>query len=525
MSKILFIHPMAESIFGRQSIPIALTSTLLKGDGHDCDIFDTTFLNTAQMLEGNSQHSSDKQVELKQFEKYDAKKLGFTKEKIDIFKALQKKIDQFQPDIITFSLWGSHLHAEGEYFAYINGLKLIENVDTKGIPIIVGGTIPSANPKKILSNSKINYVIKGESELVYRDILQKIQNKEDLKSIKNLNYIDSKNNYIENPMRPLIDPLDQLPDVNFDIFDSRTFNRPYHGSVKKMVDYELSRGCWYRCTFCLSPFQRESTYGKPKNFRREKSIPKIIREISNIKKRHNLEMIRYQDESFNSINEEKLKDLSKEYKKFVDLPFIIEATINTTNENKIKYLSDMGCVNVGLGIESGSKYIRDKVIIKPKFENDEAIGKINLFKKHGISVTTYNIMGFPYETEENIKETIEINYKAKPTHATVGYFQPWEGTSLKKTSTENGFLDANMTLSQMTEGQQSKSPLKNLKVDKKILDHYHDYFSYYVYLNKKLRPIIKFSSKKNFLSKVLNKILNLILIKKQNFYRKNPYKL
>ena len=56
MSKILFIHPMAESIFGRQSIPIALTSTLLNGDGHDCDIFDTTFLNTAQMLEGNSQH-------------------------------------------------------------------------------------------------------------------------------------------------------------------------------------------------------------------------------------------------------------------------------------------------------------------------------------------------------------------------------------------------------------------------------------------------------------------------------------
>ena len=163
MSKILFIHPMAESIFGRQSIPIALTSTLLKGDGHECDIFDTTFLNTSQMLEGNSQHSSDKQVELKQFKKYDEKKLGFTKKNIDIFKSLQKKIDEFQPDIITFSLWGSHLHAEGEYFAYINGLKLIENVDTKGIPIIVGGTIPSANPKKILSNSKIDYVINAIS--------------------------------------------------------------------------------------------------------------------------------------------------------------------------------------------------------------------------------------------------------------------------------------------------------------------------------------------------------------------------
>ena len=75
MSKILFIHPMAESIFGRQSIPIALTSTLLNGEGHECDIFDTTFLNTSQMLEVNSQHSSDKQVELRQFKKYDEKKV------------------------------------------------------------------------------------------------------------------------------------------------------------------------------------------------------------------------------------------------------------------------------------------------------------------------------------------------------------------------------------------------------------------------------------------------------------------
>ena len=58
-----------------------------------------------------------------------------------------------------------------------------------------------------------------------------------------------------------------------------------------------------------------------------------------------------------------------------------------------------------------------------------------------------------------------------------------------------GFLDENMEISQMTEGQQSTTSLKNLEVDKKTLEHYHDYFPYYVYLNKKLWSIIKFSSK------------------------------
>ncbi len=520
MAKILFIHPIADSTFGRQSIPIALTSTLLKNEGHQYDIFDTTFLNTEQIISKHAQYGEVKQTELKMFQKYDKSELGFTRKKTDIFKELQNKIDNFKPDVITFSLWGSHLHAEGEYFAYINGLKLIEGVNTRGIKIITGGTIPSANPKKILSNSKIDFVIKGESELVYKDIMEKVQKNEDLKSIKNLNYIDENKNFIENPMRELIDPLDQLPDVSFDIFDPRTFKRPYHGKIKKMIDYELSRGCWYRCTFCLSPFQRETTYGKPKNFRREKSIPKIIREIKKLKNRYNLDMIRYQDESFNSISEDKLKDLSKDYKKYVDLPFIIEATVNTTTENKIKYLKQMGCVNVGFGIESGSQFVRDKIIIKPKFTNDDAVKKIHLLKKNGISVTSYNIMGFPNETEEHIIDTLILNNKSKPTHATVCYFQPWEGTSLKKTAIKDGFLDENIEISQMTEGQQTVTPL-NLKIEKNILEHYHDYFSHYVYLNRWLWPLIKFCSKKNILSKITKNFLDFILIKNQKFYRKH----
>ena len=49
MAKIKFIHPIADSTFGRQSIPIALTS-ILRNEGHQYDIFDTTFLNTEQII-------------------------------------------------------------------------------------------------------------------------------------------------------------------------------------------------------------------------------------------------------------------------------------------------------------------------------------------------------------------------------------------------------------------------------------------------------------------------------------------
>ena len=93
----------------------------------------------------------------------------------------------------------------------------------------------------------------------------------------------------------------------------------------------------YNCTFCISPFQRK-TYGNPKKFRREKSIEKIIDEISYLKKKYNLEIIVIRMKTFLSMKEDKLEQLAEIYKSKVNLPFIIEATINTVSENKLKSL-------------------------------------------------------------------------------------------------------------------------------------------------------------------------------------------
>jgi hypothetical protein len=276
MAKILFIHPYAESEFARQSIPISLISTLLKKHGHICEIFDTTFLDN-EILRGIRPDHDKTLAANFYFKKWDSGKFIKLKKKGNIFYLLQEKIDSFAPDIITFSFWGSHLHAEGEYFSYHNGLKLINNVNlNKNSITIVGGTIPSSNPEGVLrKEKKINYVIKGESEFVYLDLANAIDRKQNLNNILNLNFL-VENKFYSNQLRPLIDPLDQLPDVCLDIYDSNTFYRPYHGKVVRMIDYELSRGCWYRCTFCLSPFQREATYNKAKNFRREKVYIKLL---------------------------------------------------------------------------------------------------------------------------------------------------------------------------------------------------------------------------------------------------------
>ena len=354
-------------------------------------------------------------------------------------------------------------------------------------------------------------MIRGEGELAYLDLIDNLAEGYSVENIPNLWTENENEELIKNEFRPLVDPLDQLPHANFDIYDDRTFYRPYHGKMVRCIDYELSRGCIYQCTFCLSVFQRES-YSSPKNFRREKSIEKIIDEISYLKKRYKLDVIRYQDETFLTMKKDKLKELAKVYKKYVDLPFIIEATINSIAEEKIQYLKEMGCLSIGFGLESGSEELRKNVIRKPPFTNEQALKNLNIVKKYGIDYTIYNIIGFPEETREMIEETIEINYAVNAPYSLVSYFQPWEGTKLRDTAIAQGLLDSDSKGLDNSSDSQYGTPLKNLKVSPEILKHYHDAFTYYVYINKIFWPLIrKYLGKRSLLAKVITYFLTILL--------------
>lgn len=508
MAKVLIINPNVDT-FGRQSIPTVLIAALLKKHGHQVELFDTTFMDTSYLFAREQTHE-DLNIKLNFFKKVNISPYGLTKKKVDVIKLFNEKIELYRPDFIAFSFWGSHLHAEGEFYAFFHGARIIELADTKDIPIVVGGTVPTWDTIGTLKHPKIDYVIRGEGELAFLEFADRIAASRSLSGMKNL-WIDKGNGNIEkNELRPFIDPLDQLPHADFDIYEDMAFYRPYHGKMYRCVDYELSRGCVYDCSFCLSPFQRK-TYGNPANFRREKSVPKIIDEIAYLKKRHKLDIIRYQDETFLTMKKEKLRELSSAYKKHVNLPFIIEATVNSVTEEKVACLKEMGCLSVSLGLESGSPYIRDTIIKKPRFTNDEAVRNIRIIKKNGISVNVFNILGFPEETKKMIFDTIEVNYRAKPPYCMVCYFQPWEGTALRDYSIKQGLLHPNLRGLDNSIESLAGTSLKNLKILPSELRQLHNNFVYYVYIHKIFWPIIRLVGQNGLRSRIVTFLLTSYL--------------
>ncbi len=507
MAKILILYPNTER-FGRQSIPIALISALLKQHGHDVLLLDTTFYKLPSDL--FPEEHTNKVKKLNVFKSVNTSGFGLEKENIFAVDRINEVVKSFTPDAIFFSFWGCQRHAAGEFHSYFFGLKLIENCSLNNVKIFVGGTVPTWDTEECLKHPLITGVVRGEGETAFLDIANNLQDEKKLSEIKNLWFKSNNNTIVKNDYRPLIRDFDNLPLSDYTIYEDRSFWRPYHGKMVRAIDAELSRGCPNTCTFCLGPFQKRC-YQNPTDFRREKSIDRIIKEISYLKKTHNLDLIRYNDESFLDMSEEKMEILAHRYKKEVDLPFIIEATIRSVTPRKIELLKIMGCLSISFGIESGNSYIRNTICQKPFFTNEEAIKTVSLVKKHNISCNLFNIIGFPEETKEMIFETIELNYNANPPHCFVSFFQPWEGTSLRDYAVKHNMLDENIKGLDNSRNNINPSQLNNLKVSSDSLQHLHSNFQYYVYVNKFFWPLIRYVDKNTIYGKLINLVLKSYL--------------
>ena len=163
MTKILLINP---NKWGRgiTHIWIASHSAILKKKSHEVELFDCTFYSnwSDNEVDYATQTGMFKESDYNNFIKFN---------KNSIFNDLQKKINEFNPDIIFWSAISSHIHAEGEYVNIQNGYEILNKIDTKKAIKITGGLQATSAPEVVLKNFKnIDYLISGESEQVLAEI-------------------------------------------------------------------------------------------------------------------------------------------------------------------------------------------------------------------------------------------------------------------------------------------------------------------------------------------------------------------
>ena len=127
------------------------------------------------------------------------------------------------------------------------------------------------------------------------------------------------------------------------------------------------------------------------------------------------------------------------YKKEIDLPFTCNGRVENIDNRLCNVLKKANCNSIMFGVESGSEKIR-KEILNRTISDEMIISAFRNVKRVGIKTFSYNMVGIPYETMDDINKTIELNKKIKPDEVQTTIFYPFPGTELFYLCKKNGWI-------------------------------------------------------------------------------------
>ena len=330
---------------------------------------------------------------------------------------IKRKIKKLKPDFVGLTCTTHHWD---EVKLLIRWIKEVGKIIT-----VVGGSHPTICSKEVLKNKNIDYVIRGDGERAFAELLDCFEGLIDISDVNNISY-RCKDKIIENKIE-LIGDLDKLPfiDRTLDLYVKR----------KKVAHMMAGRGCPYDCTYCCNHVLR-SIY-KVKKYVRYRSPEKVVQELKLLKEKYKIRRVDFHDDTF-TLSKKWLKDFCNLYKE-IDLPFFCNSRPEIFNSEKAKLLRDAKCDMIRIGLESGNEWLRTKILNR-NITNEQIIKACSIAKENGIKVRTFNMIGLPFETEETIEETYNLNKAIKPDQMHVSIFYPYPKTILYQICEEQGFL-------------------------------------------------------------------------------------
>lgn len=343
---------------------------------------------------------------------YDVKYMDSVIQDLDTEKTLEK-VKELNPDIIFIESVTPTINYD---IQLANKIKDI-SPNTK---IIFAGYHVTVFPEEVLKNSKIDILVKGEQDYTTLEVVNAIRDKKSFKKIKGISY-KINNKIYHNSKRDLIENLDELPFPDRDLIPHQWYIEG-HVTKKPFTFLMTSRGCPNRCTFCLWPnvyFERKVRF---------RSIKNVADEIEWLIKKYSMKEIFIDDGTFN-VSKERVMDFCNELlNRNIKIIWGCSARVDCIDEEMLNAMKKTGCKLICYGPESANP--RTLELTNKKITLEQTKRAIELTKKADIIAHVNFMLGFPWETREEIENTINFCIKLKPDTAQFSLVFPHPGSEM-----------------------------------------------------------------------------------------------
>ena len=382
-----------------------------------------------------------------------------------------------RPDIVAFST----LIANGDLEWAV---EIADKLKCKYPDIITvfGNIYPTLFPDETMENTSVDVLCRGEGEFAMLELCNSIDNGSSYDNIPNL-HVRTSAGIVRNPMRQLIDNLDDLPFPDRDLYQK--YN--YFSNVNS-IDVFAGRACPFNCSYCYNHVLRKTYCGKG-TLVRKYSVDYMIAELEEIKNKYNPRSYTFVDELF-TIDMEWLREFAEKYRNRIALPFICNVRADTVDEETASLLADAGAFRVCLGLETGNEELRIGLLNKP-ITDAQYIEASEILHRHKIKFLTTNMIGLPGETVDNAFETIKLNQRIKTDFLYFSVFQPYPKLEITKNAESMGFI-SHIKLFEFSTTYFKGSSLDQENIGKLVNLHKLFYIAVkFPYLKPLLRQLIK----------------------------------
>ena len=306
----------------------------------------------------------------------------------DTSTVLKEAIEVFCPDIIGISVRNIDDQRMENSRLLLDPIKEIVTLcrDLSEVPIVLGGAGYSIFPESALSFLGADMGIQGEGEVVFPELMRRIELGADLLKLPGL-YLPGHGLQCE---RMFVKDQDQLPLPEPDLW-------PVLSKKEEIwLPVQTRRGCPLSCSYCSTGTIEGRTI-------RKRSPELVVQWIARWRKA-GVERFYFVDNTFN-LPPSYAKEVCR---KLIDYDLNIRwwsiIYPKGVDEELVRLMVRSGCEHVSLGSESGSERILKDM--NKRFTPKEVRQISEMISNHGINQMGFLLLGSPGETRESVKESL-----------------------------------------------------------------------------------------------------------------------
>ena len=329
---------------------------------------------------------------------------------------IKKDIISFNPDIVVISTTNATVLTDIEFTEWIHGFCDCQFILKGAIFFDISESILNT-----LDLKNINYLIGGEIDTVIGDLVDAILGSDDkLKNIPGILYKEN-GKFRKTDFSKWSDRLDEIPFPARDLMKNELYPRPDTG--EPMATIQVSRGCPSGCTYCLTPIISGKSL-------RKRSTENIFAEIKECYYKYGIKNFFFKADTFTMDSDwaGELCDRIINSDLYGKIEFTVNSRVKPLEKPLLEKLKKAGCFMIAVGFESSSD--ETLKLIKKGTTRADNLRAAKMIKEVGLPLFGFFMIGFPWETRQDIIDTLRFMFEIDPDFIEVHIAMPYYGTEL-----------------------------------------------------------------------------------------------